>query len=412
MAAVLMSAAAMTMFSGGLPLIAHSRHFSSHASYWRDYAGWRDGEYAHPSDARLPERLLESAAGWGVITYEQDWMVESFLGVRGLRAAPGRARAWQEALDRAAGARGMTLQWCMSTPADFMQSVSLANLTSIRTSGDYRYLFDSGLNWMWFLHVNALARALGLTPYKDVFISHGQTASTAGEPYAEVESLLASLSSGPVGIGDEVGCTDRDLVLRACREDGVLIKPDVPIAALDRCFARNAFLEPAPLIGETYSQHPAGRWWYVAVFNACRTKESIDYRVALADLGPAAPVAPVIAFDWRRRTCRRLEPGDGWSGSLAWQDWDFQVLCPLLSNEVAVIGDVSKYATAGDRRIAGVHAIDGAVRFDVFGVPGTVAEIWGWSAHPLPGVSERASSGTWRLRLALDAPVTPVCVGG
>jgi hypothetical protein len=395
----------------GLPLILHSRHFSSRSPYWRDHACWQDGEYAHPRDERLLERLMEYAATWGAITYEQDWMVESFLGVRGLRAAPGRARAWQEALDRAAGNRGMTLQWCMATPADFMQTVSLANVTSIRSSGDYRYLFDSGLNWVWFLHVNALARALGLTPYKDVFISHGKTANSAGEPYAEIEALLAALSSGPVGIGDEIGCSEPTVVLRTCREDGVLVKPDVPIAALDRCFAHNAFLEPQPLIGETYSDHPAGRWWYVPVFNACRTKEPIDVVVRLGDLGPSAPRAPVIAFDWRRRTCTRLEADDGWRASLAWQDWDYRVICPVLPGDVALIGDVSKYATAGDRRIAGIRATDGAVTFDVLGVPGTSAEIWGWSRQPLRGASDWEPSGLWRVRLQLDEPVTRVSLG-
>jgi len=393
---------------GGLPLTFHSRHFSRQSPYWQEYDGWQDEQYAHPSDARLLERLMESAASWGALTYEQDWMVESFLGVRGLRAAPGRARAWQETLDRAAGARGMTLQWCMSTPADFLQTVTLDHLTSIRTSGDYRYLFDNGLNWVWFLQVNALARGLGLVPYKDVFISHGRTASSDGEAYAEIESLLAALSSGPVGIGDEIGASERELVLRTCREDGVLVKPDVPIAALDRCFAHNGFLEPVPLIGECYSDHPAGRWWYVAVFNACRDKQPMDYRVALSDLGPDAPRGPLLAFDWRRRTWVRVEAGGGWGGSLAWQDWDYTVLCPLLPGEVAVFGDVARYATAGDRRIAALRPADGGVRFDVLGVPGTTAEIWGWSARPLRGVSEREESGLWRLRLTLTAPVTCV----
>ena len=36
---------------------------------------------------------------------------------------PGRARAWQEGIDRAARERGITLQWCMATPADFAQTV-------------------------------------------------------------------------------------------------------------------------------------------------------------------------------------------------------------------------------------------------------------------------------------------------
>ena len=104
----------------------------------------------------------------------------------------------------------------------------------------------------------------------------------------------------------------------------------------------------------------------------------------------------------------RLEADGGWGGSLAWQDWDYRVLCPLLPGDVAVIGDVSKYATAGDRRVAAIRTTDGEVKFDVLGVPGTVAEIWGWSAHPLRGVSERDVAGVWRLRLQLDAPVTPV----
>jgi len=390
---------------GGLPLTFHSRHFSKSSPYFEDHHAWIDGEYAHPSDDRLFRHLMEQAAEWGAITYEQDWMVESFLGVRGLRAAPGRARAWQEALDRYAGACGLTLQWCMSTPADFAQSVTLENLTSIRTSGDYRYLFDNGLNWVWFLHTNALARALDLVPYKDVFLSHGKTENSDGEPYAEVESMLAALSSGPVGIGDEIGRTDRELVMRTCREDGVLIKPDAPIAALDRCFAGNAFLEPMPLVGETYSRHPAGRWMYVALFNACRAKQPLECRVSLADLGEAAPRGDVIAFDWRKRRWERWSAREEWRETLAWQDWAYRVLCPVLDGDITVIGDVGKYATAGDRRIAAIRNVDGGVAFDTLGVPGTTVEIWGWSARSpravdawVPGSQRRlgANAFSWQ----------------
>src|SRR5262249_49662216 len=124
---------------GNLPLAFHSRHFSRRSSYFERFASWEDGDYAHPQTAQLYDVLLGQAAAWGAIVYEQDWMVESFLGVRPLRAAPGRARAWQEAMDGAAREHGLHLQWCMSTPPDFMQSVTLSQLSSIRTSGDYRY---------------------------------------------------------------------------------------------------------------------------------------------------------------------------------------------------------------------------------------------------------------------------------
>ena len=48
--------------------------------------------------------------------FEHDWLIECFLGVRGLRA-PGRAAAWQEGIDAALRARGVHAQWCMASPA-------------------------------------------------------------------------------------------------------------------------------------------------------------------------------------------------------------------------------------------------------------------------------------------------------
>lgn len=365
----------------GWPLSFHNRHFWSESPYWERYAAWRDGEYAHPADNRLYDLLMAQAASWGAITYEQDWLVESFLGVRGLREEVGRARAWQEAMDTSARAHGLTLQWCMATPADFMQTVTLRGVTSIRTSGDYRYMFDNGVGWVWFLHGNALARALGLNPFKDVFISHGKTSLSDGEPYAEVEALLAAMSAGPVGIGDQVGCSVRELILRTCREDGVLIKPDVPLAAVDRCFRANAFFQGGPLIGETYSQHPAGRWQYIATFNVDQAKQTHDYHVRLADLGSLQPEGEVVAYDWRRQTWQRLDRDAGWEVRLDYQDWDYRVVCPLLAGERTVFGDIGKYATVGDRRVAEIESTAAGIAFDVVGAPHTQVSVAGYAAQ-------------------------------
>ncbi|HME72859.1 MAG TPA: hypothetical protein VKM54_23765 [Myxococcota bacterium] len=320
-------------------------------------------------------------------------MVESFFGVRGLREAPGRAHAWQEGLDRAAGEYGLTLQWCMGTPADWLQTVTLNNITSVRTSGDYRYLFDNGLNWVWFLHGNAFARALGLHPYKDVFLTHGETGLGPGEKYVEAESLLASLSAGPVGIGDRLGHTDREIVLRSCRPDGVLVKPDVPIAACDRCFRESAFFEKAPLVGETYSLHPAGRWRYVVSLNAGRAKEPMDFRVELADLGMARPEGAVILYDWRRRAWTRLDADGGWDVQLQFQDFDYRVVCPLLPGGITLFGDVSKWATVGDQRIAQIEAVAGELCFDLLGAPLERVEVRGWSARAPGGATAWCPGG-------------------
>lgn len=408
---------------GGLPLTFHSRHVSADSPYAGFFDSWTDGPYAHPADPRFFAMLMDQAHAWGAITYEQDWLVESFLGVRGLRAAPGRARAWQEAMDSAARERGMTLQWCMGTPADFLQTVTLTQVTSIRTSGDYRYMFDNGLNWVWFLHGNAWARALGLHPFKDVLLTHGATDLGPGEPYAEIEMLLAALSAGPVAIGDEIGRTDRNLVLRACREDGVLVKPDVPIAAIDRCFRSNAYTGTTPLVGETQSTHPAGVWRYVATFNAGAARAEQDARVDLRDVAPAATPGHVFVVDWRRRTWFECDGDGGWSCRFGFQDWDYRVVCPALAGgAAAVFGDLGRYATVGDRLISAVEVRQRTVRFAVHDRPGAVVRVWGFSRNPprairlstptgsrMPEASAgeawawSADDGGWQLAVRVDA---------
>ena len=210
-----------------LPLVAHIRHLSSDAPIAAEVPVHVDGPYAAPANVEAYERWLDQCVAWGIETFEHDWLVEVFFGVRGLREVPGRARSWQEGIDRAARERGITLQWCMGTPADLAQTTTLTQVTSVRTSGDHGYIATPGQLWAWFCTTNALARALGLMPFKDVFRADPDVAGNNGE----IEALLSALSTGPVGLGDRVGRLDAALALRTCRADGILIKPHVPIAA-------------------------------------------------------------------------------------------------------------------------------------------------------------------------------------
>lgn len=381
---------------GSPPLILHGRHFSSASPYFAEGGAWLDGDRGHPCDGRLLERLIAQAASWGAIQYEQDWLVESFLGVRGLRAEPGRAREWQEGLDRAAAQHGMSLLWCMATPADFMQTVTLERVAAIRTSGDYSYRIPPALNWAWFLLGNAFARALGLTAFKDVFLSDAKGEGWDGDPHAELEALLAALSAGPVGIGDRVGCTDRELVLRTCREDGVLVKPDVPLAALGRCMRRHPFLADAPIFADTWSDHPAGRWRYVLALHASRSDDELPFELAPGEVGCDAAC---IAYDWRSGNFARLEPEEAFTGRLAPGEWQLRVLCPLLPGGIAVFGDVFRYACAGDRRLE-VRVTEDGVDVEVRGAAGESIDLRGWSASPLAGTSS-ARDGRWRVRVEI-----------
>ncbi|MEY2461630.1 MAG: hypothetical protein QOG30_3460, partial [Acidimicrobiaceae bacterium] len=238
-------------------------------------------------------------------------------------------------------------------------------------------------------------------PYKDVFLSDRSVA----DHHADVEALLSALSSGPVGIGDPVGRADRDLVLRTCRDDGVLVRPDVALAVVDRAFAEHPVARTVPLVAEAWTDHAAGRWTYAVTLNVSRAEQRLDETIDLETLGSAAPDAPVVCWDWRSGTATRLEPSDGWRVALDPLDWDLRVLAPILPGGFAVIGDPTRYATAGDTRLASVEAIDDGVRFTVLGA-GELVTIVGWADHE-PRSSDNVElvwrDPTWHVRVRVPA---------
>ncbi len=384
---------------GDPPLVAHIRHLSADAPITGSVPVASDGPYAVPTTPEGYERWLDQCVAWGVETFEHDWLVEVFFGVRWLRAAPGRARAWQEGIDRAARDRGITLQWCMGTPADFAQTVTLSQVTSVRTCGDHGYIATAGQLWAWFCTTNALARSLGLMPFKDVFRGDPEVAGTNGEP----EALLSALSTGPVGLGDRVGRLDPALALRTCRADGILVKPDVPIAATDASMVGSAAFRSELLVAECFSDHPAGRWSYVLGLHTNPSEEVVRGSIDLAALGQSAPAGDVVAWNWRTGTATRLSPDAVLEVELAKEDWEYLVLAPILPSGLAVIGDVSTFVTAGDARLE-VTATAAGARLLVKGAGETVT-ITGWAeAAPTAGdhvVAHHPATGVWTIEVAV-----------
>ena len=380
---------------GRRPLVTHCRHLSSQSPYLAEFDTWVDNDRAHPQGPELYERWLDQAVGWGVEVFEHDWLIECFLGVRGLRA-PGRAAAWQEGIDKGLGDRNLHAQWCMASPADFAQVSRLRHITSIRTSGDHGYLVGPEVLWAWFLHTNVMARALGLWPYKDVFHS-APTSETR-----EVEALLAALSAGPVGVGDRVGEADVDLIRRTCRADGVLVRPDVPVAAIDRVWFGAPVWSGEMLVGSTHTQHRAGRWGYVVSCNVGMEKQPTRGRVAIADVGEDRPsTASIAVFDWRTGTVEVVSESGAYDLTLESADWDYRVLAPVLPEGIAVIGDPELYACAGDSRIADVAVEGGGVAVTVLGA-GERVRLAGWSEEPVSARVWSPSTGSAHLGATRD----------
>ncbi|MFN8023424.1 MAG: hypothetical protein U0Q03_17990 [Acidimicrobiales bacterium] len=377
-----------------LPLVAHIRHLSSAAPIASEVPVAIDGPYAVPTTPEAYERWLDQCVAWDIETFEHDWLVEVFFGNRWLRSAPGRARAWQEGIDRAAAERGITLQWCMATPADMAQTVTLRQVTSIRTSGDHGYIATPGQLWAWFCTTSAIARSLGLMPFKDVFRADPEVAGDHGEP----EALLSALSTGPVGLGDRVARFDPALAMRTCRADGTLIKPHVPVAATSASMTNGSASRSVLMVAECHSEHPAGRWAYVTTMRCSPGDRRTTGEVRLDALGESRPTGDVVVWDWRSGTATRMAADGSWTCELGQEEWTFHVVAPVLAGEVAVIGDTSKFVTAGDARVV-VSDTGDAVRVVVKGADEQVT-VTGWSAQAVrradgSPVAHDASTGVW-----------------
>jgi hypothetical protein len=186
----------------------------------------------------------------------------------------------------------------------------------------------------------------------------------------------------------------------------VLLKPDVPIAALDRCFRAHAVLEHAPLVGATHSTHPLGTWVYLASFHASRVTEPLAFRVDLADLGAERPGSQMLAFDWRSGAMRRIDSNGGYDVTLGALAWDFRVLCPIArvaDAEVAIVGDAARYATAADKRVANVRASDDGVELDVLGAADERVRITGWATRKPARATANDPAGAPPVAIAWDA---------
>ncbi len=352
---------------GRPPLTLHSRHISSQSPYTETGDWWIDEQrgVAAPEDPAFYRRWFDDAKRWGATCLQQDWMLLYWFGVRQLREAPGRALDWQRGLDQAADDTEMSLIWCMATPGDLMATVHLRNLVAIRTSDDYRFAEDPALLWHWYLTVNRFVDALDLVAHKDCFFSaHDANALVGpgsashvgseldGDPYPDVEALLAAFSGGVAGIGDRIGRTDRDLVMRMCDDDGRLLSSERPLAIADQSLFRS-WTDASGLLWATTRLPALGN--HDGEGNAqANTDVVVVVALHTATTDEAITDTFVLPTDGIERGVYEWRTGKAWAAtdiaaSLARRDWAL-FICPPVEvdadgRRTISVGDPSKYAT-------------------------------------------------------------------
>lgn len=360
----------------GLPLIAHNRWYDRNSPYCQRYecvSGEGDRNAALPIAPEFWDEIMDHAVRYGVRVYEQDWLATQFDMIPWLRSGLGHAEAWFDSLVGSAARHGLTMQLCMASPGFFLEQVKFPNVTTVRASGDYMAGLPKSFFWPDFHQVSLFAYAVGLWPFKDNFQSASGQRRLRNERWPYEEALISILSASMVGPSDRIGAADRELLLKTCRSDGVLLKPDRPALPIDLMYLPTR----KPWIVTTRSRHQIGDTYYLAAFNLLGGTDS-DRRVSLADLGLTGNY---LLYNYR---AGRIIPDQGpiQFGRMPLNDAFYCVLCPVLENGAALIGETSKFVTLSQKRFPTARFAEGRLKLELEGVPGEEVGLSLYSLSP------------------------------
>ncbi len=313
-------------------------------------------------------------ADGGVFCYEQDWLSEIDYHSPELQTAPGFGDAFADNMARAARERGLSLQYCMALPRFFLQGSRYANLTTIRTSGDR---FERS-HWDDFLYVSQLARAVGIWPWADVFMS------------TETNNLLISvLSAGMVGTGDAIGSENKENLMRVARPDGVLVKPDESLLPLDSVYVAQANGHKTPMVAWTCSDHGALRTAYVFAYNRQPTDAEAEF--APTEFGLSGKVCVLEARSGnavfqsaRKRVQLSFKP----------EETAYYEIIPVGQSGLAFFGNVGKYVSNGRQRIAALDDAKGRLTVTTtFAAGEKTVRLFGYAEQAPKVIAQSGSAG-------------------
>jgi len=324
----------------GISLITHARWIDPSSPYHQQYA-MSGNVVTDPSYWRMVAMYLASS---GVGAYEQDWLGDKAQTSFDLT----NPDLFLNNMASAMAQQNVSIQYCMASPRHFLQSLWHNNVTTIRTSEDRM----QRSHWTNFLYTSRLAGALGLWPYSDVLMS-GETGNL----------LLATLSAGPVGVGDPIGGLNASNLRHAVRADGVIVKPDAPVTPIDSSYlaaeqAPSLAQMTTPQIAATYTDFGGLRADYVFVYTPAGNSASATLRPA--DFGMTQRV---YLYNYFANTGQAAEPSESVTMPVT-ADPLYIIAAPIGRSGIAVLGDLDQFVSLGKKRVTALED-DGVVHLSV-----------------------------------------------
>ena len=348
----------------GTSLVTHARWIDANSPYRSQYA--MSGNVS--IDPKYWDDVADRLHSANVSTYEQDWLGESAHADFNLRDP----YAFLGNMSASMAKRGLTVQYCMALPKHFLESSRYSNVTTVRTSGDR---FGAG-RYTHFFYTSRLATALGAWPFSDVMMS------------SETQNLIAAtLSAGPVGVGDPVGQLSAGNLLKAVRADGVIVKPDVSAMPLDSIYIRDAAKTDTPMVASASTDHGAGmRANYLVAYPR---GENTSWTVNPASFGITGQA---YLFNFLGGHGTLIEPRASQTANLS-NGFEYNILVPVGPSGIAFLGDEKQFVTRGRKRIAALTD-DGTVDATVLFAEGeTTRTLFGYSPTRVLATSVAGTHG-------------------
>ncbi|HEX4424170.1 MAG TPA: hypothetical protein VH079_02140 [Terriglobales bacterium] len=281
---------------------------------------------------------------WGGILLQHDFL-STYEGNTVMMSGVNRMNDYHKNMATALGEQGIDMQYCMQLPRNVMESTENPTLVSLQGSDDHfvpmaekKTHHDDAkdpVDWKQLLFTSAFYGAVGIWPSRD-------NIQTVADPNAEEDTLIANLLGGEIQLGHRIGECNFALLAKTYRAgDGLILKPDHPIVPLDRSYIEGG------AVGYTQSNISGRSWYYVL------SLPSAGYlpEFAPSDLGIDGKWA---VYRYEAKTVA-IRSADSIINLEKEAKHEYFVLAPVMPNGMAVIGDVDKFVTMADMRIAFVE---------------------------------------------------------
>ena len=263
---------AATFPNGGLKAfraaVGAQKTIWTHNGLWTATSPYRD-RYAFaaneplgpPQGDGLWQHLFSANAKWGLSTIKQDHIRQQVAATKSSYTNATVLKSWMAGLGDGASANGIGVLYCCAEPNIHMNGVTVPAAYAVRSSPDY--VAGHGLQLptvQWAIGPDAAFHwnGLGLLPYKDTFLSNRTSAQRSGRSWttddtyfpsfsgyvelgAATHALMSLLSMAHVTFSDAVGETNKTLIDQLIRADGMLLKADRPVTAIDAQFQAMMF---------------------------------------------------------------------------------------------------------------------------------------------------------------------------